>query len=247
MPAPPPMRLSIRLLLCGALTAMLAALLPQPLLAWPVPAAPRRSENLKFSHRFHLEKVRAQCADCHVAAAASTAATDSLLPREKTCLVCHDGRKARNDCTVCHHNSKQARGFAPVARNFRFSHKQHLEFGDLGPILAAAIQKRQYLSQPPPLPADLKTGSACGACHRGLARTDFASARNLPQMADCLVCHTSIDPPFSCEFCHLKNAKLKPASHTPDYLDSHSSRKIKLDKPSCAICHGVNFRCLGCH
>jgi hypothetical protein len=41
--------------------------------------------------------------------------------------------------------------------------------------------------------------------------------------------------------------KLKPAFHTPDYIDTHSSGKLKLDKPSCVICHGVNFTCLGCH
>jgi c(7)-type cytochrome triheme protein len=203
--------------------------------------------NLKFSHRFHLVQVRAKCTDCHVAAESSTAATDSLLPKEKTCLTCHDSRQARKDCTVCHDNPKQARAFAPAARTFRFSHKQHLAFGDLGPILAGAIRNKQYFSQPPPAPADLATKNACAACHRGLARTDFATHANLPQMADCISCHTRIDPPFSCGFCHTREAVLKPASHTPDYQDLHSSKKLKLDKPSCAICHGVNFRCLGCH
>lgn len=237
----------------SALAAMLAAgaALGFGQIRRPVPAKPgstiRNPQSLKFSHRFHLLKAGAKCPDCHTAAAASTAATDSLLPREKTCLVCHDGRKARKDCTVCHDDPKLARGFPPAARHFRFSHQQHLAFGDLGPILADAIRKKQYLSQPPPLLANLATKNACAACHRGLERTDFATAANLPQMADCVVCHTRIDPPFSCEFCHTREAKLKPASHTADYLDLHSSKQIKLDKPSCTICHGVNFRCLGCH
>ncbi len=135
---------------------------------------------------------------------------------------------------------------APV-RGYRFPHKLHLSFGNLGPVIAGAIGKRLYFAQPPPAPADLRTQNPCAACHRGLQRTDFASAKNLPQMADCLCCHTQIDPPFSCEFCHTKEAKLKPASHTPDYLDWHSSRKARLDTASCTICHGVNFRCLGCH
>ena len=49
-----------------------------------------------------------------------------------------------------------------------------------------------------------------------------------PQMADCLVCHTQVDPPFTCEFCHAKDAKLKPANHPPEYLESHSRRNVRV-------------------
>ena len=67
-------------------------------------------------------------------------------------------------------------------------------------------------------------------------------------MADCLVCHNKIDNPFSCEKCHTAPAvQLKPPSHTADYVDTHSSGKLQLDKPSCVICHGKEFTCLGCH
>jgi hypothetical protein len=66
-------------------------------------------------------------------------------------------------------------------------------------------------------------------------------------MADCLVCHSQIDPPFSCEFCHAPGDHLKPVSHTPDFIDTHTSGKLKLDKSSCAVCHGRTFTCQGCH
>jgi len=66
-------------------------------------------------------------------------------------------------------------------------------------------------------------------------------------MADCLVCHNDIDPPYSCEFCHAKEAALKPASHAPDFLDTHTTGKLNLDKTTCAVCHGRRFHCLGCH
>lgn len=66
-------------------------------------------------------------------------------------------------------------------------------------------------------------------------------------MADCLVCHSKIDAPFSCEFCHARNANLKPSSHTPDYLDTHTRKNALPDKASCVICHGRRFACLGCH
>ena len=69
----------------------------------------------------------------------------------------------------------------------------------------------------------------------------------MPQMADCLVCHTQIDAPFSCEKCHAKDAPLKPASHVPSFLNDHTSGKLNLDKVTCTVCHGREFRCLGCH
>ena len=55
----------------------------------------------------------------------------------------------------------------------------------------------------------------------------------MPQMADCLVCHTDIDNPFSCEKCHAKDAQLKPASHVASFLSDHTSGKLNLDKASC--------------
>lgn len=87
--------------------------------------------------------------------------------------------------------------------------------------------------------------AACLACHRDVTQ-DRPSAP-LAQMAGCLVCHTQVDPPYSCEFCHGKDAQLKPASHTPDFLDTHTSKRAVPGKSSCAVCHGRKFTCLGCH
>ncbi len=69
----------------------------------------------------------------------------------------------------------------------------------------------------------------------------------LPQMADCLVCHTQIEAPFTCEDCHADVAQLKPASHVPHFMDLHSKVNMHLDKSTCALCHGRTFTCMGCH
>ena len=66
-------------------------------------------------------------------------------------------------------------------------------------------------------------------------------------MADCLVCHNKVDPPFSCGFCHVEGANLKPASHAANFLESHSRKDANLDLKTCAVCHGRKFTCLGCH
>src|SRR5262245_6772334 len=47
-----------------------------------------------FSHRNHLGRGGIQCETCHTSALSSTDARDNHLPKEKTCLSCHDGAQA---------------------------------------------------------------------------------------------------------------------------------------------------------
>jgi len=128
-----------------------------------------------------------------------------------------------------------------------FSHAQHLKMGNVAPVIAAAIDKKNYLQPPGDIRRHLDTKNACEACHRGLEDSDAVTPAAMPQMADCLVCHSQIENPFSCEKCHAKNANLKPANHTEDFMSTHTTGKLNLDKTTCAVCHGRTFRCLGCH
>ncbi|MSO23584.1 MAG: hypothetical protein EXQ58_10105 [Acidobacteria bacterium] len=182
------------------------------------------------------------CEHCHYNALSSRLASDDNLPKSETCLVCHDGFHA-----LKHDEGEKAYVFKSPLRTLKFSHQPHLALGNVAPALAAAIDSGTYLSPTRPARNQLETGNACMPCHRGLAESDATGPGNHPQMADCLVCHSTIDPPFSCELCHTKDAKIKPASHTPNFSDLHSNRNAKLDKPACKICHGVGFRCMGCH
>jgi len=89
-----------------------------------------------------------------------------------------------------------------------FSHKLHLSFRPTG---------------------------ACTACHRGLLQSDAVSLSLLPKMSDCLVCHTEVKPPESCYRCHARDAELKPASHTPEFLAAHGGEPG--NEPECRACH----------
>src|SRR5581483_7949343 len=162
----------------------------------------------------------------------STRPLDNLLPDRAVCLKCH--RDARIPPP-------------PSARVAYFSHQVHAKLGNIAPILAAAVDSKRYLSAPKYPRRYLDTKTACTACHRGLEDSDQVTPAALPAMADCLVCHTKIDPPDSCELCHAGEVMLKPASHTADFLDTHTGGKLKLDKTTCAVCHGRRFTCLGCH
>jgi hypothetical protein len=185
-----------------------------------------------FSHRFHL-MAKLDCSVCHAAANDSMRLSDNLLPAPGVCLKCHKTAEI---------------GSPPSTHLARFNHQLHLKMGNLAPVIAAAIDKKTYLG---PVAAELRgelnTQNPCEACHRGLEASDRPDRSGLAQMADCLVCHNQTDLPYSCEFCHAKGAQLKPASHTPDFLDTHTSGKLGFDKTTCAVCHGKKFHCLGCH
>ena len=61
------------------------------------------------------------------------------------------------------------------------------------------------------------------------------------------MCHNQINPPDSCKKCHSAETAVKPATHTTEWVNKHSDKQANIDKTGCAVCHGRNFRCQGCH
>ena len=196
-----------------------------------------------FSHKLHTNLVK-KCESCHSSITASTKASDNNLPKAEACAACHEQRTipAPRAITVT-----------------RFNHQKHVAFGNLAPLILAAIRARGYHASPldaTPL-ATLENqltsltaataNATCLACHHGASQSEAPSKAMHPNMPDCLVCHPNIEAPYSCELCHTPGKHLQPASHTPEYLDRHSTGKLNLDKPSCVVCHGKNFQCQGCH
>ena len=184
-----------------------------------------------FSHELHLKlPQKLACVTCHSSVSSSTRREDNNLPPRAICLGCH---------------KEAAIGQPRPTLLSRFNHQKHLALGNTAPVIRAAIDAKTYLSPPGDIRRHLDSSNACAACHRGMEQSTTLAKTDLPQMADCLVCHNQIDPPFSCEFCHAKGPALKPASHTVEFHDSHSRKTV--DKASCAVCHGRKFTCLGCH
>lgn len=188
-----------------------------------------------FSHALHLG-LKLACVTCHVKAPSSTKASDNLMPSPALCRQCHD-----RDMPV-----REPRSLFVS----KFNHQAHVRMGNVATVVATAIDQGKYLS---PVPAGyrgrLDTKTACAGCHHGIEQSETVDGSNFPRMADCLVCHSEIDAPFSCEKCHDPPARLKPPSHAADFIDRHSNRKFaaSLDKSTCPVCHGRTFTCLGCH
>ncbi|MBL8175858.1 MAG: hypothetical protein JNK48_14375 [Bryobacterales bacterium] len=183
-----------------------------------------------FSHALHVA-LQPECTSCHAKAATSTRLEDNLLPAAEVCKPCHE-------------QARTIRQPSPV-RLSKFDHAFHAKFGNVAPAIAAAIKGDTYLGDGASRAKHLHTKNACAACHQGIEASTAANGKaHHPPMADCLVCHNKIDPPFSCETCHGTDKALKTAQHTADYLDAHTR---KSEKTGCASCHGKRFSCLGCH
>ncbi|MFN7939311.1 MAG: cytochrome c3 family protein [Bryobacteraceae bacterium] len=182
-----------------------------------------------FSHALHA-KLTPGCTSCHATAATSTRLEDNLLPGADACRPCHESVQIKQPAKT---------------RLAKFDHAFHAKFGNVAPLIAAAIKANTYLGDAAARAASLNTANACAACHRGIESSTSVSTKNHhPEMADCLVCHNKIDPPFSCETCHGNDKTLKPATHTARYIDTHTT---KSEKTGCASCHGKRFSCQGCH
>jgi predicted CXXCH cytochrome family protein len=196
---------------------------------WALPLAAASA----FSHKVHLAQ-KIDCVVCHSAAPASTKVVDNLLPQRAVCLGCHEENTIPS--------IKTPRESAVS----KFNHQLHVKMGNVAAVIARAIDNKTYLSPPGDARKYLDTKHPCTGCHRALQHSDAVTEAAFPRMADCLVCHNKIDPPFTCTKCHEDGAQLKPADHTADWIDAHSAGKIK-DKTGCAVCHGRRFTCLGCH
>jgi len=170
---------------------------------------------------------------------------EALAKNGGVCQPCHAAVLKSTEVTK--------RASRPV-KWIRFNHEFHLKMGNVAPVLLKAIENETYLKGLGADPAVVKpwlekAALPCTACHRGLteAASPVLAKQNYPHMSDCLVCHNKIDNPFSCETCHVEDAKtLRPASHLAHgFADGHSKKDVA--KAECAVCHGKKFTCLGCH
>lgn len=58
--------------------------------------------DLKIPHRAHVRVLKLQCVYCHSYVVHKASPEGRHTPRMSTCLTCHDGKRARKDCPVCH-------------------------------------------------------------------------------------------------------------------------------------------------
>jgi hypothetical protein len=58
--------------------------------------------DLKIPHRAHVDVLQVPCARCHQYLVHQLSPEGKHTPTMATCLVCHDGKQAKNACPTCH-------------------------------------------------------------------------------------------------------------------------------------------------
>ena len=235
-----------------------------------VPSAliyPGETIPLKFDHAAHA-RIGATCDGCHIAAAASTLASDNLIPPEAACRNCHKIDRAqpakvvpKGDgaarCDACHVQvimGTPGPGWMPPAPgappppvvlprpNLKFNHRIHAA-----------------------------RGIACALCHANADAEAMVTRADLPMMATCLGCHDGKQATTRCTACHLAEAdgrlrvKLETAAtiaaggtgllmpsgamkgldaHSPTFRTDHGH--VGREETYCLTCHKRND-CIDCH
>ena len=206
---------------------------------------PEQRIALRMNHG-HPAHRKLRCVRCHVDAGTSDRAADRLIPREASCLPCHEDRIARDEptaerCGFCHVGYAEENGRVVPASDFptprlSFSHAVHVR----------------------------EEGMKCLTCHAGVTRATVATRAHLPTMKQCFECHGGEKPtaPSACRTCHLTQAdgrlrdewpegSMNPPRwlfgmhHDREWLVTH--RWVGADHGSlCASCHAESD-CADCH
>lgn len=178
--------------------------------------------SLKITHRKHWER-GISCVTCHASVVHGPRAALKNTPRMATCFTCHDGKKAPNNCSLCHVTLRERKkeAFSP---DWVEAHR--LEVKQSGRENCARCHHDDF----------------CNTCHKSVSphgwgwieKGHVAEANSNP--AKCDNCH---DRKF-CKECHDVKR-----SHRSGWLSSHmgESKKNPLE---CVRCHKQSF-CQDCH
>lgn len=182
----------------------------------------RKEDKVRFSHKKHVVDQEITCDDCHAEIKNSKDTTTTALPKEKTCLECHD--KSEDKCGQCHTNPKKPESWShKKITSVIFSHKNHLE----------------------------RTDGSCDVCHKEVRNADTTHQTDTPRMLEiCMSCHRQDFRAIDCKKCHedLLENPIRPTrlfSHDAMFMKRHGEM-AKGDERVCSHCHRDTF-CADCH
>lgn len=193
-------------------------------------AVEKEGDRIKFSHKLHKGKAKADCVDCHQSVADSETAAGSVKMKEAGCFDgCHDPETEREgNCGMCHTDEKNPSAtFAPGPEELIFDHKAHLGRKDAE---GNEIE--------------------CKSCHPDAAKSTNVADDNLPKMELCETCHQAEVDRLACKACHERLPELaeKPmgeAIHKAGFFQMHAAWATGNGQ-LCVQCHEQHF-CADCH
>lgn len=183
--------------------------------------SPHPDRPVLFSHADHLES-GIDCSRCHAGILGTVESETAALPSMATCLVCHDGLTAEDNCKSCHGDEVTLVDIHP--NDWRHTHGDVTAQGDRS--CAGCHRDR----------------STCLDCHRGDNLTGWTHDLNYAfthaldagsKQASCAKCH---DTRLFCNDCHESLNRI-PLNHSQLSWISDHGREARNDAERCQSCH----------
>jgi c(7)-type cytochrome triheme protein len=235
--------------------AILALLLPQPLLAKEtkdIKFTFANADPVVFSHDIHLLKYHNNCRICHNTLfnlKSRKHYTMAEMEKTRSCGACHTGMKAfsvatEKDCVRCHKGKPRSVTYKiKNAGDAVFSHEIHIDATD-GKCKSCHNGKVITGKDKAVTMTEMEKGRTCGACHNGKAA--FTVAGNcgkchegmtprtitfkIKGINDATFSHTNHLGMFKCNDCHTRTYPYKAGAR-------HFTM-AEMDKgKSCGTCH----------
>lgn len=224
---------------------------------------------LVFSHKQHLGDQGMKCESCHKDAPQKDYVNVSILPNMETCMGCHDGAKASNDCRTCH---TDIRFIKPADHNFDFirTHKQNVASNGSANCEMCHAEETcsecheggnlQSFKGKGELKSSMAPSGTGGSNTMILEKShtlDYVFTHRFEAKARMMECQNCHETESFCSQCHMESGKTtKPAWHSvPGFIGAGGGMHAQLakkDMENCASCHQVEDKdptCTnaGCH
>ncbi len=179
---------------------------------------------IKVSHEEILQEGYS-CQECHTASGHSPKELDPSLAMER-CSFCHDGRSARQDCSLCHTNNVLAKNKTVPLKEPTHPIRGEAKHG-VGNIYTCK---------------GCHAEAVCSKCHLAMPHPDNWTYRHgneaIKQPKACSTCHIA---EVMCRDCHRIEMP-----HPSTWLSEHARNSQKIGEYVCERCH-VLQSCDYCH
>lgn len=221
--------------------------------------------NLIFNHKVHIDR-KIECKSCHGTMTDLALATRQQLPKMETCLTCHDGHYASEDCTTCHLKAPSGRlQLAFASGTLRPAQGNPLGM-DHGPRFEFNHGARASVSRSECLACHAE--SYCESCHDSMQKplsvhpNDFITLHPLQARVNATNCESCHRYQSFCAACHERagvgqsaDPMFKPRNVRvhPDYATwvttlgpEHHGIAASRNMQQCIACHREES-CMQCH
>lgn len=232
--------------------------------------------DIKFNHKHHVENEKLECQKCHIGIdkVNYSIRAPHALPEMSTCMSCHDGVRASDQCEFCHTQVDKLRPLSHTP-DWRRMHRTSVRSGD---VSCQQCHDDTYCQQCHDLPNAVESHKKSTDHYAPFSPVISGKGSNIlskvhdlnyrythaidarGKVQDCETCH---ETSTFCNKCHEYERSFmdqKPKWHSgPDWGalagavgsgGGMHARMAKKDIGQCAACHdeqGEDPTCLLCH